>query len=265
MQDPGTERHRDQRVGDRVAGHGDAEVTALVGTLLEQQPSHGGDGDDRRHPADQAGRAVQFDPVGQQPDERRGDPEGGTGTAAEQQGPQRTRRPQRYQGQHGEPAADRRGQHGQVVPGQGGLGGGDLHPGEQRGQAGDGDGRGGEFGQPRPAAGNERPDRQREQDRGHADRLDDRERRPGQRQHVQHLADRHDGESGQPDGAPQHLPQQAGMNDPLGRRRAGFLLLQGSADRVAQGRQQGRGHGRICRRGSHTSYSARRRPPAQPG
>ena len=265
MQDPGPERHRDQGVGDRVAGHRHAEVPALVGPLLEQQPGHGGDRDDRRHPADQAGRSVQFDPVGQQPDERRGGPEGGAGTAAEQQGAQRARRPQRDQGEHGEPAADDRSQHGQVVPGQGGLGGGDLHPGEQRGQAGDGDGRGGELGQPGATMSEKGPDRQREQHRGHADRLDDRERRPGQRQHVQHLADRHDGESGQPDGAPQHLPEQAGVNDALRRRRAGFLLLQGGADRVAQGRQQGRGPRRICRRSSHTSNSARRRPRAQPG
>jgi hypothetical protein len=55
---------------------------------------------------------VQFDPVGQQPDERRGGPEGGAGTAAEQQGAQRARRPQRDQGEHGEPAADDRSQHG---------------------------------------------------------------------------------------------------------------------------------------------------------
>ncbi|MGD0244724.1 MAG: hypothetical protein ABSB59_30970 [Streptosporangiaceae bacterium] len=65
MQDQRSERHRDQRVGDRVADHGDAQVPALVGALLEQQPGHGGDGDDRRYPADQAGRAVQFDAVGQ--------------------------------------------------------------------------------------------------------------------------------------------------------------------------------------------------------
>jgi hypothetical protein len=65
MQDAGPERHRDQRVGDRVSRDGDAEVPALVGALLEQQPGHGGDGDDRCHPADQAGRAVQFDAVGQ--------------------------------------------------------------------------------------------------------------------------------------------------------------------------------------------------------
>ena len=265
MQDPGAERHRDQRVGDRVAGDGDAEVTAGVGALLEQQPGHGGDGDDRRHPADQAGRAVQFDAVGQQPDERGGDPEGGAGAAAEQQGPQRARRPERDQREHREAAPDRRSQHGQVVPGQGGLRGGDLHPGEQRGQAGDGDGRGGELGQPRPTAGDEGPDRQREQDRGHADRLDDRERRPGQREHVQHLADRHDGESGQPDGALEHLPQQAGVDDALRRRRAGLFLLQGGADRVAQGRQQSRDHRRIAKRGSHTTHSARRGPRAQPG
>jgi hypothetical protein len=47
VQDPGPERHRDQRVGDRVAGDGHPEVAALVGALLEQQADHGGDRDDR--------------------------------------------------------------------------------------------------------------------------------------------------------------------------------------------------------------------------
>jgi len=208
---------------------------------------------------------VQVDAVGQQPDQRRGDPEGGAGTAAEQQGPQRARRPERARGEHGQAAADHRSQHGQIVPGQDGLGGGDLHPGEQRGQPGDGDGRGGELGQPRPAAGDQRPDREREQDRGHADRLDHRERRPRQRQHVQRLADPHDGEPGQPQRALQYLPEQPGVNDALGRRRAGLFLLQGGADRVAQGRQQGRGHRRVRRRDSHTTQPARRGRKPQPG
>ncbi len=186
--------------------------------------------------------AVQFDPVGQQADERGGGPEGDAGTAAEQQGPHRTRCPQRDQGEDPQGADDRRGEHGQGAPGQDRCRGGDLHLGEQRGQAGHDEGRGGELAQTRAAAGDQGPDRQREQDRGHADRLDDRERRPRQRQHVQHLTDPHDREPGQPDRAPQHLPQQPGVNDTLSRRRAGFLLLQGGADGVAQGREQGRGH-----------------------